>query len=293
MINEHQSIELFGLPLFSWIDINTPMDGGLPIPSEACFTYFVHGNNQVLSKQHSVSAVSKHAVLSLCGFTLGKVLMEQESGRVNSIIVHFHPGILKEVYKGTKPPYWEEIATPVTQYIVQMAASNLIQHYIEGIKGLFENKEAITEDILVLKLKEIILLLMQTDYHPQVTQIIRSLFSERMFSFKETVEAYLYTPASVEDLANLTNTSLSTFKREFTRIYQTTPARYIIDRRIEKVADLLKVSDDPISSIGYGCGFTTPAHLTRVFKSKYNKTPSQYRLDFSGKHLNLAEKRDT
>lgn len=293
MINEHQSIELFGLPQFSWIDINTPMDGGLPIPSEACFTYIVHGNNQVLSKQHSVSAVSEHAVLSLCGFTLGKMLMEQEPGRVNSIIVHFHPGILKDIYKDTKPPYWEEIAAPVTQYVVQMAASNLIRHYIEGLKALFVNKEAITEDILVLKLKEIILLLMKTDNHPQVSQIIRSLFSERMFTFKETVEAYLYTPASIDDLANLTNTSLSTFKREFTKIYKTTPSRYIIDRRIEKVADLLKVSDDAISSIGYSCGFATPAHLTRVFKSKYNKTPSQYRLDFLDKYLALSENRDT
>ncbi len=283
MINEHQSIELFGQPLFTWIDLNTPMYQGLPIPSEACFTYFIHGDDQVLSKQHDLSAISGQIVLSLCGFTLGKVLMEQEPGRVNSIIVHFHPEILKKIYKNTKPPYWEEISTPTTQYVVQMAASNLIEHYIEGIKQLFQNKEAVTEDILVLKLKEIILLLMQTDNLPEVTQIIKSLFSERTFDFKETVEAYLFTPVSIEDLANLTNTSLSTFKREFAKIYQTTPFRYIIDKRVEKVADLLKVSDATISAIGYECGFATPAHLTKVFKTKYNKTPSQYRLDFSRK----------
>lgn len=124
---------------------------------------------------------------------------------------------------------------------------------------------------------------MQTDNHPQVTQIIRSLFSQRTFSFRETVEAYLFTPASIPDLANLTNTSLSTFKREFMKIYQTTPASYIQDRRIERVAHLLRVSNDPISAIGYDCGFSTPAHLTKVFKAKYRKSPSQYRLDFSDK----------
>ena len=285
MINEHRSIDLFGLPLFTWIDIDTPMegDGGLPIPSEACFTYFVHGNNQVLSKQHDIKANSEQAILSICGFTLGKMLMEQEPGNVNSIIVHFHPRTLKEVYKNSKPPHWKEIESPVTQVIVQMAATNLIKHYIEGIKQLFENKAAINDDILIIKLREIILLLMQTDNLPQVSHIIRSLFSERSFTFKEVVEAYLYTPATIENLADLTNTSLSTFKREFTKIYQTTPSRYIKERRLERVADLLKFSDDSISAIGYDCGFTSPAHLTRVFKAKYNKTPTEYRLNFSDK----------
>ena len=49
------------------------------------------------------------------------------------------------------------------------------------------------------------------------------------------------------------------------------------------VDKVLKVSDATISAIGYECGFATPAHLTKVFKTKYNKTPSQYRLDFSRK----------
>lgn len=283
MINEHHSIELFGRPLFTWIDLNTPMEGELPIPSEACFSYFVHGDNQVLSKQHAVSAIAHQAFLSVCGFTLGKKLMEQEAGRVNSITIHFHPDVLKKIYKDTKPPYWTEIEAPVTKVIVQMAATNLVQNYIESLKNLFENKNALTEDILILKLQEIILLLMQTDDQPQITNTIRSLFSERTFTFKETIETYLLTPATLENLATLTNMSLSTFKREFKRIYDDTPQRYIINKRIEKVAFLLQTSDVSISSIGYDCGFSTPAHLTRVFKAKYKKTPTEYRLDFSDK----------
>lgn len=283
MINEHKSIALFGLPLFTWFDINTPMDDILPIPSEACFTYIVNGDDQVLSKQQSVIASPKQVVLSLCGRTLGKMLTEQEAGHINSIIVHFHPEILKTIYGNSKPPCWKEIEAPVTQYIIQMAASNLIQHYIEGVKHLFDNKEALTDDILILKIKEIILLLMQTENSPKVTQIIRSLFSERTFTFKEIIEGYLFLPVSIEGLANLSNTSISTFKREFKKIYRSTPANYIMNRRIEKVADLLKISDASISTIGYDCGFSTPSHLTKVFKTKYGKTPSQYRLDFSDK----------
>lgn len=280
MILKHQSLSLYGKPIFSWVDLDTPTSEELPIPSVACFTYFIKGDDQVLDAEHEVVAHSEHAILSLCGMTLGKMMTAQE-GRLHSLIVHFQPEVLQEIYKDSKPPYWQEIEAPVTKYVVQMAASRLVRHFMEGVTFLFENREAVTEDILVLKLKEIILLLMQTDSMPEVLHIIRSLFSERTFSFKETIEAYLYTQATVQDLANLTNTSLSTFKREFAKIYGTTPASYILDRRLEKVAQLLRVSDDPVSAIGYDCGFTTPAHLTRVFKTKFQKTPTQYRLDLT------------
>ncbi|MBC8755967.1 helix-turn-helix transcriptional regulator [Kordia sp. YSTF-M3] len=279
MINKHKSIELFGRPLFSWIDIYTPMSGSLSIPSEACFSYFMQENVKVISKQYCVSVKSKHIVLSVSGDLLSNKLANQKKGIVKSIIVHLHPETLKKVYKETKPPFWKELSRPVSQNIIQLAASNLIQHYIEGIKQLFDNRQVLTEGILILKLKEIILLLLQTDNLPEVTQIIRSLFSERTFDFKETVEAHLYEHTSIPDLASLTNTSISTFKRKFTKIYKDTPHRYILNRRIEKVASILRVSDDAIGSIAYDCGFSTPTQLSRLFKIKYNKTPSQYRLE--------------
>jgi hypothetical protein len=176
MINKHQSIELFGRPLFSWINLYTPMSDGLSIPSEACFSYFMQENVQVISKQYCVSVKFKHIVLSLSGDLLSNRLMKQEAGIVKSIIVHLHPQTLKEIYKNVKPPYWEEVSLPVTQNIIQVAASNLIQHYIEGLKQLFNNRQALTEDILILKLKEIILLMNYPEAEPSRYQAEKTYF---------------------------------------------------------------------------------------------------------------------
>jgi AraC family transcriptional regulator, exoenzyme S synthesis regulatory protein ExsA len=282
MIVEHKSISLFGRPLYTLIEFETPLAEELPISSDACFTYFVRGDKQQLSAIHEVSAISGQFVLSLCGITLGKMLTEQK-GHIRSVIVHFTPEVLRNVYSNEKPPFWNELDKPVTKYIVQMAASNLLRHSIDGVIKLFENIPAASDLILQLKLKEIVLLLLQTEDNPHVSQIMRSLFSERTFSFKETIEAHLFTPASVEDLAKLTGMSLSTFKREFAKTFGQTPANYIVDRRIERVAHLLKISDSSISEIGYDCGFASPGNLSKVFKSKYNQTPSEYRLTFTNK----------
>ena len=201
-------------------------------------------------------------------------------GVCRSIIVHFDKSILLKIYDNSRPPFWIELDEPVSQLVVQMAASELIEKYFEGVVHLFNNKAAVSDDILILKLKELILLLLQTKNSPNVINIMNGLFSQRTFSFKEVVRAHISEPISLETMAHLTNNSLSSFKREFKRIFRTTPGAYIIDKRAEKVANLLIVSDESIAAIGYECGFTSPTHLTKVFKSKYGETPSSYRMKY-------------
>lgn len=283
MIIEHKTIDLWARPLFTWVTMETPMHEAVSLPSEACFAYIMEGDNHSLSVKPEVKAEAGQVILSLCGYTVGRMLSEQEKGRVSTVVVHFHTELLKKAYQNEPPTFWKELETPVVQFIVQMAASELVKRYFESLVYLFEYREAVSEEILILKLKELIALLMQTESSPQILQIMRSLFSERTFSFKEVVDAHICTPATVENLAMMTNHSLSSFKREFKRIYDDTPASYIMDKRAEKVAGLLSVSDDSISHIGYDCGFTSPAHLSRVFKNKYGVTPSEYRLNLSGK----------
>ncbi|MGB6154148.1 MAG: helix-turn-helix transcriptional regulator [Pricia sp.] len=277
MITSHEKITVYDLPLFSKVTLETPIDGALPLPAEACYVYILDGNGQTLSRSEDVVLAPGQMILSLCGLTAGKELAEQAEGSVSSIIVHFGHELLQRVFEGTKPELWEELETPVTRYIVQSAAHDLVMNYFEGIERLFKNQAAVTDTLLKLKLREIIFLLLQTG-DADIRQIIRSLFSERTFSFKETVDAHLYS-ASIENLAMLTNCSLSTFKRRFKAAYGTTPNAYISDRKIEKVADLLKISEDTISAIGYSCGFNSTEHLSRTFKKKFGVSPSTYRMN--------------
>ena len=278
MILKHETIDLYGQTLFTWVKLQTPMQNSVPLPAEACFAYILDGDNHIISEREQLKASPGQVVLSMCGHTVGEMITEQEAGKISTLVVHFQRDLLKRVYEDGPPPFWKELDRPVVQYIIQQDASELVKQYFTGIQQLFQYQRAVTEDILVLKLKEIILLLLQTQNSPQVLQIMRSLFSERTFSFKEIVEAHICTPISIENLAMLTNRSLSSFKRDFKKIYKTTPGVYIIEKRAEKVAELLRISDESISNIGYECGFSSAAHLSRVFKAKYGLSPSEYRM---------------
>lgn len=253
----------------------------LKLPSDACIAYIIQGDGQVFSESENIIAWPGHTILSLCGLTLGRMLSEQPKGKIHSVLVHFNRDVLNKVFEGEKPELWQELQTPVTKYIVQTAASELLKYYFNSIINLFEHRAALTESILKLKLKEIILLLLQTDNSEYVRKIIKSLFSERQFTFKEVVEAHIEQTGSIENLAMLTNCSVSTFKRKFSQTFNTTPAKYRQGLKLAKVAGLLTTSDEAISTIGYECGYSSPEHLTRSFKQKYGISPSEYRLNFS------------
>ena len=278
MLNKHQCITLFGSPLFSLLDFNTPVNEKLPIPAVACFSYILDGDGQQIDPKAGITAYRGNVIVSLCGVTLGHMLTQQGQGRIKTLVVHFHEEHLRTAFIDTKPPHWQEIEAPVSKYVVQMAANNLIENYVSGIMSLFDNQEAVTDELLLLKLKELIVLMLQTDGSAEVLQVMRSLFSEKEFTFKEIIEAHILEPLSVNDMAQLTNRSLSTFKRDFKKIFKEPPATYILNRRIEMVAKMVLTTQEPISTIGYLCGFSSPAHLSRYFKSKYGMSPTQYKL---------------
>jgi hypothetical protein len=212
MIKQKQQISLFDYPLFSMINMDTPSDEGLNLPSDACVAYILEGDGQTFSEAESISAKPEEAIVSYCGLTLGGLLSELPEGSIHTVMVHFNRDVLNKVFEGEKPELWEELQTPVTRYVVQTAANELLRHYFNSIVLLFENHAAVTEHILKLRLKEIILLLLQSDNSEYVRQIVRSLFSERAFSFKELVEAHIENTEAIENLAMLTNCSVSTFK---------------------------------------------------------------------------------
>ena len=77
--------------------------------------------------------------------------------------IHFHPEMLKKAYGDSLPSFLKKPIDDSQNFMVHVKASELVKKYIEGVLFYVENEQLVTEEILVLKLKEIILLLLQTD----------------------------------------------------------------------------------------------------------------------------------
>jgi AraC-like DNA-binding protein len=77
--------------------------------------------------------------------------------------------------------------------------------------------------------------------------------------------------------------SLSTFKRHFKSIFQTSPNEYFFEKRLENSKKLLATSEQSIDDIAMLSGFKTTAHFSRKFKEKYGIPPSHYKMTLSDK----------
>jgi AraC family transcriptional regulator, exoenzyme S synthesis regulatory protein ExsA len=214
----------------------------------------------------------------------GKRIQEKSAKNKGEIvIVTFHPDILKKIYERELPLVFQPGNKVSNQSRGKINNDFLIQKYIEGLLFYFENPALVNDEILILKLKEIILLLSQTQDAEIIQVILSQLFSPTTYTFKQIIEANLFLQVSVEDLAQKTNLSLSSFKREFKKLYNDSPANYIKNKRLERAAELLGISDDRITDIAFDCGFNDLANFTKSFHDRYNTTPTNYRLELNKK----------
>ena len=120
--------------------------------------------------------------------------------------------------------------------------------------------------------------------HPEAVALLLEHFvNKRTADFKQVIETHILSEISLDELSQLCNMSLSTFKRHFKKIYNTTPNEYLFDKRLEHSKQLLAASARSIDDIALLSGFKTTAHFSRKFKEKYNIPPSQYKLTLSDK----------
>lgn len=91
------------------------------------------------------------------------------------------------------------------------------------------------------------------------------------------VETHLHQQISLSDLAAVAQLSSFHFLRSFRDSLGSTPARYVMDRRLERAKYLLRVSTLTISEVGIGVGFEEVSHFSRAFRRCVGMTPSAFR----------------
>ncbi|WP_421940147.1 helix-turn-helix domain-containing protein [Pedobacter sp.] len=276
MVTDYKKIDLFGKTLIQKIDLKSPFYFSFPVAEQACFLYMLKGETQFKFNDNHIHIPTNYALLLNCSNS-GNQLNNTNSSDGEIVIVTFHPDILKKVYERELPFIFQKNDRITNQLSGKINNDFLIQKYIEGLLFYFENPSLVNDEILVLKLKEIILLLAQTQDAGTIQVILSQLFSPATYTFKHIIEANMFSQVNVDDLAKKTNLSVSSFKREFKKIYRDTPANYIKSKRLERAAELLLLSDKRVTEVAFDCGFNDLANFTKSFHDKYNVTPTAYR----------------
>jgi len=227
MILNQNTLHLYGEKLFERARITPPFKRANHLSNEACFLFFAEGGNTHYSQSENLTVGTGDGILMKCGNFFFDLTPDKASGNTEMIAVHFFPEVLKQIFKDNPPKFLVDPENTITQqYMTPINGNQVIVAYMQSILLLFKNPSLVDEEVLALKLKEIILILSKID-NSGVQEILKNLFNPTSVAFKQTIEAHLFSQLSLDDLASLTNNSISSFQRQFKKIYNTTPAKYI------------------------------------------------------------------
>jgi AraC-like DNA-binding protein len=97
---------------------------------------------------------------------------------------------------------------------------------------------------------------------------------------KDLADARYFEPLGVDDLARAAGLSRAHFSREFRRAFGEPPHAYLLTRRLERAAALLRTTDRSVADICLSVGLKSIGSFTSSFTRTYGASPSAYRSAF-------------
>src|SRR5260221_9914208 len=107
--------------------------------------------------------------------------------------------------------------------------------------------------------------------HPPTRYLLRA---------KDLIDARYRDPLDVAALAGAARLSQAHFSREFRRAFGESPHQYLLTRRLERAASLLRTTDWSVARICFSVGLGSVGSFTTSFGRMFGKSPTAYRANF-------------
>ena len=147
-----------------------------------------------------------------------------------------------------------------------------VKSYFQSLLPYVEQSEKISKKLAAIKTNEAIELLLH----------LRPSLKSFLFDFSEPhkidlekfmIQNYHYN-VPIQHFAKLTGRSLAAFKRDFSRIFQTSPRNWLQKKRLVEAYRLIKQKKQKPTDIYLELGFENLSHFYTSFKQKFGVTPA-------------------
>ena len=191
--------------------------------------------------------------------------------RYCGIFLSFTRKFLREMYGKLELPKMA-VDTPKIEQALRLPKTAEITSLFASMTPYFDPNVKPQDDFMHLKLQEGLLALLHID----------NRFVPTLFDFNEAWKIdilefmnanYMY-EFSLEELAHYTGRSLATFKRDFKKLSDLIPEKWLIRKRLEVAYQLMKEGGKRISDVYAEVGFKNPSHFSTAFKRQYGVPPT-------------------
>ena len=162
--------------------------------------------------------------------------------------------------------------------VMELNANPQLEAFFISMGSYFSSAKDPDSGLLELKFRELILTLADDPHNAELLSYFCALMHEpKMVSLQRIMNDNYCFNLTLEQYAVLCNRSLSAFKRDFQEIMQTTPGKWLLEKRLSHALALLASKEKNINEIAFESGFENASHFSRSFKDRFQSTPSAYR----------------
>jgi len=166
--------------------------------------------------------------------------------------------------------------TPVNMHqdkaIVLLKPGGLYKSFLHSLQPYDQIDRLGNERLLALKLKEAVLILLQSN--PELAEILFDFSPPGKIDLEAfMLKNYLFN-VSLERFAYLTGRSMASFKRDFEKLFHTSPGRWLQQQRLKEAYYRIKEKGMRPSDVYLDVGFEDLSHFSFSFKKAYGVAPS-------------------
>ncbi|HEY2583169.1 MAG TPA: AraC family transcriptional regulator [Mucilaginibacter sp.] len=193
-----------------------------------------------------------------------------EGGEFKSFSIHFDQPFLRNFsmesgYKSEKHINGNAV--------IELKPNPLYISYFNSLTPYLQPDGEDDEGLIGLKLREALMLLLKVN--PEMKDILFDFSEPGKIDLEAFMNKNFHFNVDLSRFAYLTGRSLATFKRDFEKIYHTTPSRWLQQRRLQEAHYLIKEKGKTASDIYLDLGFEDLSHFSFAFKKQYGLAPSR------------------
>ena len=170
----------------------------------------------------------------------------------------------------------QEYSSPISE----IHADDSLHAFFNSVVPYFLDHQDASKELLELKFRELILNVISNPRNQELKNYFCSLLNDSYAeSLRKTMEEDFHSNLGLDEFARLCGRSLSAFKRDVEELYNTTPGRWLLNRRLQHARLLIGSSSLSVSEIAFECGFENNSHFSRAFKEHFGAAPVNFRQD--------------
>lgn len=233
------------------------------------FLYLQKGSMEIYDGQKTHKIKSGEALL-ISKNSLVRYHKQKVDGDFKKIVIVFDEHFLKKfIEKNSK---YEKIELTNKKSVIK-TNHNLIDNFANSLKPYYTNETELLDVVFAdIKREELLLILLQI--YPTLNNVYFNFgIPEKIDLEKFMIENFRFN-VNLERFAFLTGRSLSTFKRDFIKIFGNKPRQWLTEKRLNEAYFLIKEKKQKPIDIYLNLGFENLSHFSFAFKKKFKKSPN-------------------